>query len=64
MQNFDRSNYKNLSSKTKSFSSTQLNLKQRYMQDFLEDLKKVETDKTKSTKEILFEEIKTLLSDF
>ena len=34
------------------------------MQDFLEDLKKVETDKTKSTKEILFEEIKTLLSDF
>ena len=52
-----------------TFSSTKLKLKQRYMQDFLKDLKKSDVSKssnteTKPSKEVLFEEIKGLLSDF
>lgn len=47
-----------------SFSSTEQNLKQRYMQDFLKDLKKSEAEKQNNLKDVLFEEIKSLLDSF
>ena len=68
MQNLDTlksdSATAHFASKVKSFSSTTLELKQRYMQDFLKDLKKSEEKEVSSTKDILFEEIKGMLADF
>lgn len=68
MQNFDflkpESLTLNLSSQAGSFSSTESSLKQRYMKDFLEELKESENKKTRAPKEVLFEEIKALLADF
>jgi len=51
-------------SQVSPFSSTKLELKQRYMQDFLKDLKKSEEKETTTSKKVLFEEIKGLLADF
>lgn len=68
MQNFDflkpESLSLYLSAQAESFSSTESGVKQRYMIDFLEELKQSDIKKERTPKEVLFEEIKVLLADF